>query len=116
MDKNINEVNAINTTNSQEGTQVHIESPCLECRWMMQCKGMCRRRLEWALFDAESDDEELHIYGNNLPVSPLDQLLKNRETPKKVDENKKSYESMYEKVSKMTCAQFVAYYSRYANM
>lgn len=45
---------------------VQTESPCIECYNMVQCKKMCYKRLEWAIFEASQDDAELSIYGNNI--------------------------------------------------
>lgn len=45
-----------------------IESPCIECPNMINCKKMCYKRLEWAVFEADKDDEEFNIYGNNIKV------------------------------------------------
>ena len=51
-----------------------VESPCLDCENMVQCKKMCYKRLEWSIFEAEKDDEELKIYGNNLEVKGSERI------------------------------------------
>lgn len=53
-----------------------VESPCLDCENMVRCKKMCYRRLEWSIFEAEKDDEELKIYGNNLEVKGSERIKK----------------------------------------
>ena len=35
---------------------------------MIDCKKMCYERLEWGVFEADTNDEELNIYGNNISV------------------------------------------------
>lgn len=44
------------------------ESPCIECPNMVNCSKMCYERLEWGVFEAKLDDEELVIYGNNIEI------------------------------------------------
>lgn len=51
-----------------EGNKGYTETPCLECPNMVSCNKMCYKRLEWGVFDADPQDEELHIYGNNILV------------------------------------------------
>lgn len=53
-----------------------VESPCLDCENMVQCKKMCYKRLEWSIFEADKDDEELNIYGNNLEVKGSQRIKK----------------------------------------
>lgn len=44
------------------------ESPCIECKNMVDCNKMCYERLEWSVFEANPNDEEVFIYGNNIEV------------------------------------------------
>lgn len=45
-----------------------VESPCLDCVDMVKCRKMCYKRVEWGVLEADKDDEELSIYGNNREV------------------------------------------------
>lgn len=53
-----------------------IESPCLECTNMVQCRKMCYKRLEWGVLEANISDEELQIYGNNIKIKNKSKILK----------------------------------------
>lgn len=57
-----------------------VESPCIECKYMVECQRMCYDRLEWSIIDAEKDDEELEIYGNNLKVKGSQRIKRNKKT------------------------------------
>lgn len=53
---------------TEEGTERVNESPCLECPNMVNCNKMCFERLHWGVYEADKEDEELLIYGNNIKV------------------------------------------------
>lgn len=79
-----------------------IESPCLDCENMVKCKKMCYRRLEWGVFEAEKDDEEIEIYGNNLKVKGSERIKKPMKTKyedkdEEVQELLKEFDNIYKK-------------------
>lgn len=51
-----------------------VESPCLDCLDMVKCRKMCYKRLEWGVLEADKDDEELLIYGNNKEVKGSERI------------------------------------------
>lgn len=78
-----------------------IESPCLDCESMVKCKKMCYRRLEWGVLEAEKDDEEIEIYGNNLKVKGSERIKKimkkYEDKDEEVQELLKEFDNIYKK-------------------
>lgn len=72
-----------------------VESPCIECENMVNCKKMCYSRLEWGVFDADPTDEELKIYGNNLQVK--EHKVKYEKMDKEVKKLLKEFNDIYKK-------------------
>lgn len=82
-----------------------VESPCLDCPNMVQCKKICYNRLEWGVFyvnqnEVENknyvnlEDDELNIYGNNIRVKRRNL----REDSEEVKQLLKEFEYIYQEI------------------
>ena len=76
-----------------------VESPCIECPNMINCEKMCYERLEWGVIEADKDDEELSIYGNNIKVEGSKRIKysKYQDQDEVVQALLKSFDSIYRK-------------------
>lgn len=76
----------------------HKESPCIECPNMVNCSKMCYERLEWGIFEANTNDGEFYIYGNNIEVGMNRDKYKYNNDDNEVKVLLKEFDKLYKEI------------------
>ncbi len=72
-----------------------IISPCVDCSHSATCTRMCYNRLEWGVFEADSEVVNLAVYGNGQ-ISKYVKQHKSKQVTELLNDFSDIYNSMIE--------------------